>query len=106
MKTPCTFQPTKNPRLQDKTPLPEVQGLRVAYGLVIHRSLYKLRERRGYWDVSDLETGSLVAMSDFPGQDGAIAAIVHRAMEFRCVPGGFRGALERGRARMCAGVKP
>lgn len=106
MKTPINFQPTKNPRLADKTPLPKVQGFLVSYGLVIHRSLYKLREQRGYWDVSDLQTGCLVAMSDFPGQDGAIAALVERAMEFKNRPGGFRGALERGRAKTLPVLNP
>lgn len=106
MKTAVSFQPLKNPRLQDKTPLPVVQGFAVGYGLVIHRSLYKLREQRGYWDVSDPVTGSLVAMSDFPGQDGAIAALVGRAMEFKNRPGGFRGALERRRVRTMGRLNP
>lgn len=106
MKTPVTFQPAKNPRLTDKSQLPMVHGLATAYGLVIHRSLYKLRERRGYWDVSDLQTGFFVAMSDYPGQEGAIAAVVKRAMEFKNRPGGFRGALERGRAKTMASMSP
>lgn len=105
MRTSITFTPAKNPRLSDKEPFKPTDGFQVAYGLVIHPSLdMKCRRDLGYWDVSDPETGCLVCYGIYPGASGAIAALVEKAMELKARPGGFRGALERGRAKIRAEV--
>lgn len=106
MKTPITFTPAKNPRLLDQTPFKPVNAFQVSYGLVIHPSIDgSIRKRLGYWDVSDPKTGCLVAYGMYPGPEGAIAGLVEKAMEMKARPGGFRGALERGRARIRASLR-
>lgn len=103
MRTPITFTPARNPRLAHLLPFTPIVGFQVAYGLVIHPSLdMAIRRDRGYWDVSDPKTGCLVAYGVYPGAAGAVASLVEKAMELKDRPGGFRGALERGRAKIRA----
>ncbi|MBI2278170.1 MAG: hypothetical protein HYU74_12520 [Dechloromonas sp.] len=103
MKTEVTFTPAKNPRLSDKTPFSPIKALQVSYGLVIHPAVDSgIRARRGYWDVSDPLTGALVAYGVYPGPEGAVAGLVEKAMSLKNRPAGFRGALERGRAKLRA----
>lgn len=101
MKTTVTFTPARNPAYPIKAPFSPINGLQVAYGLVIHPVIEsKIRSTRGYWDVSDPGTGCLVAYGEYPGPEGAVAGLVQKAMAFKASPGGFRGALERGRVKV------
>ncbi len=101
MKTSITFVPAKNPHLPAKPPFKPITALQVAYGLAIHPSVNSsIREKHGFWDVSDLKTGCLVAYGIYPGPEGAVAGLVEKAMEMKNCDGGFRGALERGRAKI------
>lgn len=98
MRTEIIFHPAKHPR--HKGELGPVRGYLSKYGLVLHRALSDFRESLGYWDVSDIETGALVAYGDYPGVEGAVAALVHAARRFAGFPGGFAAALARGRRKM------
>jgi hypothetical protein len=95
MRTEIIFHPAKNPRYLGN--LEPVRGYATSFGLVLHRAIGTFRETLGYWDVSDIETGGMVANGDFPGIEGAVAALVQKAQEFRGYPGGFAGALSDGR---------
>lgn len=95
MRTEIIFHPAKNPRYLGG--LEPVRGYATSFGLVLHRAISTFREALGYWDVSDIETGGMVANGDFPGIEGAVAALVQKAQEFRSYPGGFVGALSDGR---------
>ncbi|WP_234082378.1 hypothetical protein [Azonexus sp. R2A61] len=97
MRKEIIFHSAKNPRLQGE--LEPVRGYVTAFGLVIHRSLTTFREVRGYWDVSDITTGAQVAMGEYPGIEGAVAALVNAAQRFASYPSGFSGALAEGRRR-------
>jgi hypothetical protein len=101
MKTPITFVPAKNLRLAANPPFKPITAFQVAYGLAIHPSLAgSIRTKRGFWDVSDPKTGCLVAYGIYPGPEGAVAGLVEKAMEMKNRDGGFRGALERARAKI------
>jgi len=91
MRTEIIFHPAKHSRYRSE--LAPVRGYLSKYGLVLHRSLSDCRRPRGYWDVSDIETGCLVAHGDYPGIEGAVAALVQAAREWACFPGGFAAAL-------------
>lgn len=107
MRTAIKFTPARNPKLANLLPFEPIFGFQVSYGLVIHPSVsVSIRRDRSYWDVSDPETGCLIAYGIYPGPAGAIAGLVEKAMEMKDRPGGFRGALERGRAKILAEVKP
>lgn len=95
MRNEIIFHPAKNPRYQGD--LEPVRGYATSFGLVLHRAIWKFRDALGYWDVSDIETGGMVANGDYPGIEGAVAALVQKAQEFRSYPGGFAGALSDGR---------
>lgn len=72
----------------------------ISFGLVVHPALdMGPHAKRGFWDVSDPETGTLVAFGLFPGRAGAIAAAVKLAMRYRHREYGFRGALAVARER-------
>lgn len=96
MRTEIVFQPATARRWQ---PIPLTSGYATAHGLVLHRSLCNLSSERGYWDVSDPETGCLVAYGTYPGIEGAVAGLVEVAMPFAQHPGGFAAALADGRRR-------
>jgi|GEM_PF-4595839 len=101
MRTVIIFHPAKHPRY--KGTLEPVPGYLSKYGLVLHRALWGVRESRGYWDVSDIDTGALVAHGDYPGVEGAVAALVHTARSFASLPGGFAAALDEGRRQADVG---
>lgn len=100
MRTEIEFSPAKHPRWPGT--LGSIVGFETKYGCVLHRSLSKFRESLGYWDVSDITTGALVAYGAYPGIEGAVAALTLRAQEFHGHPGGFSAALDRGRQREMA----
>lgn len=94
-----TFQPAKNPRLVGK--FKPVAAQKSGYGLVIHPTILAGPHCKfGFWDVSDPQTGCLVAYGEFPGREGAVTALVHAAMRYGKQPGGFRRALEIGRKKL------
>jgi len=73
----------------------------IAFGLVVHPALdMGPHAKRGFWDVSDPETGALVAFGLYPGRPGAIAAAVKLAIRYKQAPAGFRGAIERARIKL------
>lgn len=73
----------------------------ISFGLVVHPALdMGPHAKRGFWDVSDPETGALVAFGLYPGRPGAIAAAVELAMKYKRSPAGFRGAIERARIKL------
>lgn len=77
----------------------EVEATPTHWGLCIHRAFSPTRERLGFFDVSDVETGALVAHGDYPGFEGAISALVAKAMGFHFYPGGICQALKEARVR-------
>ena len=103
MRTEIIFHPAKHPRYKGE--LEPVRGYASKYGLVLHRALWGVRESRGHWDVSDIETGALVAYGDYPGVEGAVAALVHTARRFARWPGGFAAALAQGRRQAAIGER-
>lgn len=88
-----SFQPAARPGFS----LPEIEGEITAYGLVLHRSLISIREKLGFFDVSDPVTGCLVCHGEFPGRLGAVCALVDMAAKWSRQPVKFRAKLEENR---------
>lgn len=98
MRPTINFKPSKAPAGFGACPA-SVPANPISWGLCIHRSLDDPRQHLGFFDVSDIDTGSLVARGDYPGVEGAIAGLVAQAMRFRSYPGGLCAALKEGRSR-------
>ena len=100
MRTEIVFHPAKTRHFPES--FRPIRGFATAFGLVLHRSLSGFRARLGYWDVSDVQTGALVAWGELPGIEGAVAGLVHRAMEIVADSPhrSFGAALATGRMRL------
>lgn len=94
-----TFKPAARPPFE----LPLMEGRSTGYGLVVHLSCISRRANKGYFGVSDLETGAQVCGgAEEPGYGAAMDALAKFIREWyaKNPKGDFRAVLKKNRKEL------